>query len=397
MGSLPPETADFYFSNSTKTRLWDILTSVYNQSETVCKNSNTKSESEKMELLKSLNLGINDIILDYDRTDYNSVSDNDIIPMKYSNLVDNIRNVQVDKLLFVYQSAAAWFLHSLENSEPVPSSKLNTKIEYGTFKELSIKGRNVKCILLPNPLNRGKKGETLDFKLQQYKKEIRDFKTVNYIDEIFNRLDNWRHLPSYQLERRFDIFFSLYLNSILNHKYKTSISGLIPEFPIRVGYLKKSHKRPNKSIKIDYLAISIKDKRLFFVELKTDNGSIRHEQMENMIKAKEMGISKILKGIIKVHTEAAKTYSKYKIKHLALLQEFVRLGLLSQKEEEFIPTKHDYKISLVLIEPQKSIQSIIDCDIILFEEIIPIINKRKDEFSQRLVQSLRLWKDNPVM
>jgi hypothetical protein len=220
---------------------------------------------------------------------------------------------------------------------------------------------------------------------------------MDHINEIFYRLDEWRNLPSYQLERRFDIFFSLYLPSILNSKYKTTISGILPEFPVRVGFIKSGHKRPNKSFKIDYLALSTKDKRAYFVELKTDNGSIRKEQMENMKEAKRLGLRKLIDGIIDVHSAAAITYSKYKTKHLFLLEKLRDLELVVKKDEKYVSVKTDFEIKIVLIEPQKSTQTLNECDIILFEEIIPIINLNKDAFSMRISKSLKLWKDNPVM
>ena len=35
------------------------------------------------------------------------------------------------------------------------------------------------------------------------------------IERVFKLLDNWRHLPDYQLERRADIFFALFLPEVL--------------------------------------------------------------------------------------------------------------------------------------------------------------------------------------
>jgi hypothetical protein len=35
------------------------------------------------------------------------------------------------------------------------------------------------------------------------------------ITDLFDRLDAWRHFPNYQLERRADIFFALYLPEVL--------------------------------------------------------------------------------------------------------------------------------------------------------------------------------------
>ena len=31
------------------------------------------------------------------------------------------------------------------------------------------------------------------------------------IDTVFDSMDRWRHLPGYQLERRADLFFALYM------------------------------------------------------------------------------------------------------------------------------------------------------------------------------------------
>lgn len=172
IGTLPPESATFYFSNSSNTRLWDILYSIQQNKVELSNNSNLLSKDNKIEILKSLNLGIYDIIFGYDRIDFYSTRDEDIIPLKYSDIIDLVKKTKIEKLLFVYKSAAIWFLHSLVSDKPIHHKKLKYNLEYGVFKELSINNRIIKCILLPNPLNRGKKGETLNYKLNQYKNEI---------------------------------------------------------------------------------------------------------------------------------------------------------------------------------------------------------------------------------
>ncbi len=45
-----------------------------------------------------------------------------------------------------------------------------------------------------------------------------DEENMKQIDTLFNRMDAWRHLPNYQLERRADLFFSLYLPEVLEAK-----------------------------------------------------------------------------------------------------------------------------------------------------------------------------------
>ena len=92
------------------------------------------------------------------------------------------------------------------------------------------------------------------------------------IDDVFELLGKWRHLPDYQLERRADIYFALFLPYVLEQHSGTPINPLmIPEFPIR---------KPgdNLSFKVDYFAISNDRTRAFFIELKTDMGSQRAGQ-----------------------------------------------------------------------------------------------------------------------
>ena len=39
------------------------------------------------------------------------------------------------------------------------------------------------------------------------------------VQQVFSLLDRWRHLPNYQLERRADIFFAVYLPKILEQRF----------------------------------------------------------------------------------------------------------------------------------------------------------------------------------
>ena len=87
------------------------------------------------------------------------------------------------------------------------------------------------------------------------------------ICRIFDTLNDWRHLPAYQLERRVDLFFAIYLPYALEARRCVKIKeGLVPEFPIK----KKGN---NRSEKADYLAISKDGDCIFLIELKTDMNS----------------------------------------------------------------------------------------------------------------------------
>ena len=77
---------------------------------------------------------------------------------------------------------------------------------------------------------------------------------MKQIDVLFDRMDAWRHFPSYQLERRADLFFSLYLPEVLEAKLGFSVADLlVPEFPARIGTIYPENPS-NQSYKIDYVA-----------------------------------------------------------------------------------------------------------------------------------------------
>ena len=95
---------------------------------------------------------------------------------------------------------------------------------------------------------------------------------------LFDRMDAWRHLPNYQLERRADLFFSLYLPKVLEEKLGFPVrERLIPEFPVRIGTI-YPHIPINKSFKIDYVALSEDGSKAVLVELKTEGMSRRSSQ-----------------------------------------------------------------------------------------------------------------------
>jgi hypothetical protein len=44
---------------------------------------------------------------------------------------------------------------------------------------------------------------------------------------LFDRLDAWRHCPAYQLERRADILFSLYLREVVEQELGVELLDVI--------------------------------------------------------------------------------------------------------------------------------------------------------------------------
>ena len=134
------------------------------------------------------------------------------------------------------------------------------------------------------------------------------------VERVFELMDEWRHLPAYQLERRADIFFALFLPEVLGEHFNISMNPiLIPEFPIK-------HPESGRSNKVDYLALQQsengKPRRAFLVELKTDMGSRRDEQDRVMGYAVYRQTKELILDVLKL---CRATKEKLKYAHLLRL------------------------------------------------------------------------------
>ena len=163
------------------------------------------------------------------------------------------------------------------------------------------------------------------------------------IADLFCLLDRWRHLPNYQLERRADVFFALFLPEVLEaHLLERNCSveinrTLIPEFPIK-------KKNDNRSKKADYLALSKDGKRAFLIELKTDIASRRKKQDDYLKQAAERGLCCLVKDVLKI-CRATGEKAKY-VHFLKLLSDID----LIEYEDGLFPIRKGYSEVLKIIK-----------------------------------------------
>ncbi len=227
-------------------------------------------------------------------------------------------------------------------------------------------------------------------------------------------MDYWRHFPSYQLERRADLFFSLYLPKVLAEYVFPVQEKIIPEFPIqrKILGLKKS---PRKSYKIDYIALS-KDKdkdTVLFVELKTDMESRCSKQDGYLKKAKEVGLWALLNDLLEIF-QAPKLDSKSRKKYFCLLQYLKSMGIFDipdsmkdfmsrpnfrgvTKESRGIKIKipETTKCKIVYVQPHSQPEKIEpDIAIITFQDFSKVVKGHDDPISQRFALSLDKWANN---
>ena len=134
--------------------------------------------------------------------------------------------------------------------------------------------------------------------------------------EVLRQLDEWRHLPAYQLERRVDIFFGMFLSKVIERTLDIHVDEVIPEFPLHKGRFKISEAREDhQSVNVDFVAVGHqgKKKRVLLIELKTDIGSLNPDQLANMEKARRANSKDLFQGVI---LAARNSESKHKYAHL---------------------------------------------------------------------------------
>jgi hypothetical protein len=201
------------------------------------------------------------------------------------------------------------------------------------------------------------------------------------IDQVFANLDRWRHFPAYQLERRADIFFSLYLPEILEQHFHCGPWTIIPEFPLNIS-VKNPLAKSMHSVKLDYLAVTYNLDRLVFVELKTEPASRNETQDKFLLKAQKKGMFQILDDLQPMYRN-----SKAKSKYRCLFKELHRAGF-TDEVGNVIAGKQFPKPEIVYIQPvmDKEIPGVIS-----FKTVAKIAASHNDDLSQRFAKSLLEW------
>jgi hypothetical protein len=222
---------------------------------------------------------------------------------------------------------------------------------------------------------------------------------MRQIDVLFDRMDAWRHLPNYQLERRADLFFSLYLAEVLEAKLGFPVGDqVVPEFPVRIGTIYPEIPI-DKSYKIDYVALSTDADKAILVELKTEGMSRRENQDKYLLASREAGFLVLLGGVLDIFRATSS-----KRKYFCLLEHLETMGLLripmemkdimsrsslhgvTEASRAIEVTTRATQCLIVYVQPNGN-----GADIISFEDFRGVVQKHDDPVSQRFAQSLSEW------
>ena len=228
------------------------------------------------------------------------------------------------------------------------------------------------------------------------------------IAAVFDRMDAWRHLPKYQLERRSDLFFSLYLPEVLEAKLGFPIRpDVTPEFPVRKGTIYPDY-QGDDCCNIDYLALSALDAQPVFVELKTDQGSRRVQQDDYLLRAQQVGLPGLLEGVCSIF----RATKRYRLKWFALLLRCEAMGLLEIPVElkeimtrpnhrgapaaskDIVITAPSTRPHIVYVQPRCADEA--SDTVISFAEYAKVVARHADPVSRRFAESLLEWAEVPA-
>lgn len=211
------------------------------------------------------------------------------------------------------------------------------------------------------------------------------------IRQVFDRLDKWRWLPDYQLERRADLYFSLYLPDVLEEVLDVAIRPVVvPEFPIKQA-------ESSRSDKVDYLAATADGTRLIFVELKTDCSSTRWEQFEYLCCGAQRSGAVLLEDL-----RAIRKASRAKIKYDALISAAKEMELTEDSTAKIVGNH-----TVVLISPSQEFryrdeavalfnEKAVSFHVVTFETFRTVVLKHSDPLSARFADSLNRWRNSSV-
>ena len=235
------------------------------------------------------------------------------------------------------------------------------------------------------------------------KKEILETEVNEKINDIFEKLTKYASYPDYQLERRLDIFFLIYLKEILKIKgIDISDSFIFPEFPLLKKYEKKSNdlEKSLASKRADYVVFS--NQKMYIIELKTDMESINENQLKHYKNVADISVKTLINDIINIYEKTrSKAWKKYDI-FLKDLAEKVKIIVLDEEKTKKFRMKKgykfneefsNYKIEIIYIIPYADKNRKESIEYIEFDDIIKKLSNNKDVISENFIKILKKIKE----
>jgi len=207
-----------------------------------------------------------------------------------------------------------------------------------------------------------------------------------YWDKYFEMMVDWKKLPAYRTETRIDSLIGFYLKEILESYLNEKITGIIPEFPLRLGIIKpecENTSYKDKSYKVDFFAVGKAEKN-YLVEFKSDSHSIRDNQDMYLERASILGTTAIVEGALRIAD-----ISNYIKKYGYLKTKMLQLGMINQNYE-YSGINPELEVIYIMPSNKEAKENVIE-----FDWIAEWMDKKftgKESFEKYFAATLRIWK-----
>ena len=155
----------------------------------------------------------------------------------------------------------------------------------------------------------------------------------DFLNRLFELLTDNKKFPSYQAERRIDIFINLFLEEIIRNEYSDSkISFVAPEFPLKTSEISKKGKEYHRSTKVDYLCkrtLPESSSTILLIELKTDATS--YNPIQHQIYRNYNTWEKCVTGLKEIIMKGKLTFTN-RLKYFYLVYTLVQKELLASQD-----------------------------------------------------------------
>jgi hypothetical protein len=139
------------------------------------------------------------------------------------------------------------------------------------------------------------------------------------VEVLVQQLDHFRRFPKYALERRLDVFLSLFVEEFLSTRFEAPVRMVAPEFPLK-------REGNQLSTNVDYLLRREGPTPAWlFLELKTSSDAVSREQLASYGAAREYGMRHVRRDLFSIR-DAVGNDAPRKTRYNRLLEQLARAG-----------------------------------------------------------------------
>lgn len=155
---------------------------------------------------------------------------------------------------------------------------------------------------------------------------------------------------------------------------------------MRVGEISEKIPELNKSFKIDYLLYSKSSQKVYLVELKTDQRSLREKQDWYLESAAKIKVSGLIDGLLKIYSA-----TQQKTKYDRLLEKLEKIHWIERNDKTIKNLNCNIEPEVIYIQPLNPESK---KNVLSFDNIISAFSDIEEPLTKRFKESLEKWQSD---